>query len=150
MKVLLIKDVAKIGKKGSIVEVSDGYGRNFLLPKGLAVTANEGEIKHIKDIKKIEDNKKEREKERNQKIVEELNKYKYDIKVNSGEKGKLFGSITSLDLIKRIKEVAGIEFDKKWFDEKINLKEVGSYRVKVKLSQGVKTEIIVNLVPIEQ
>lgn len=149
MKVLLLKDVKKIGNKNDIVDVSDGYARNYLLPKGLATEAEPGKIKHIKDMKKIEKKKKENQKQTSEELLEKLQSHTYEIKVNAGENGKLFGAITSKDISKRIKEVSGIEFDKKWFNEKINIKELGKHIIKIKLPQNVKGEIKINIIRIK-
>jgi large subunit ribosomal protein L9 len=145
MKVLLLQDVPKVGKKGEIVNASDGYARNYLLPKKLAVEAKEGELKHFKNEQKVKEQRKENAKKKNENIIQEITKHKYEIKANAGENGKLFGAVTANDVAKRIKEVSKVDFDKLWFDEKINLKELGLYRIKVKLSQGVKGEIIVEV-----
>ncbi|BBE31352.1 50S ribosomal protein L9 [Tepiditoga spiralis] len=150
MKVLLKKDVAKIGKKGEIINVSDGYGRNFLIPKGYAVIAGEGELKHFNTLKKNEEKKKKNIKIKNEKLVETIEKNTYVIKVNSGENGKLFGAVTAADVAKRIEEISKVKFDKKWFDEKINIKEIGKFKFKIKLSQGVRGFVVVDIVPIDK
>ena len=150
MKVLLKKDVAKIGKKGEIIEVSDGYGRNFLIPKGYAVKAGAGELKHFNTLKENEERKKKSIKTKNEKLIEKIEKNVYVIKANTGENGKLFGAVTAADVAKRIEEVLKIKFDKKWFDEKINIKEIGKFKFKIKLSQGVKGFATVDIVPIDK
>jgi len=149
MKVLLLKDVKNVGNKNDIVNVSDGYARNYLLPKGLATEAGSGKIKHIKDMKKVEKKKKENQRKTSEDLLEKLQSHTYEIKANAGENGKLFGAITSKDISKRIKEVAEIDFDKKWFNEKINIKELGRHIIRVKLPQNVKGEIKINVIPIK-
>lgn len=147
MKVILLEDVSKLGKKGEIKEVSDGYARNYLFPKKLAVEAKSGYIKQIESVKKHEEKKKEAIKNKSEELLEKLKKVKIDIKVKAGEKGKLFGAVTSQDVAKRIEELIGENFDKTWFEEKVNIKELGSYKIKVKLPQSVKGEIKVELIP---
>jgi large subunit ribosomal protein L9 len=147
MKVLLLEDVPKLGKKGEIKEVSDGYARNYLIPRNLAVEATNGYIKHIEENKKTEEKRKQSIKEQREEILEKLKDVTVVIKVKAGEKGKLFGAVTSQDIASKIEEMVGIQFDKTWFEEKVNLKEVGTYMVKIKLPQGVKGEIKVELIP---
>ncbi|MDN5345883.1 50S ribosomal protein L9 [Petrotoga halophila] len=141
MKVLLLEDVAKLGRKGEIKEVSDGYARNYLIPKNLAVEATDGYIKHIKESKKIEDKKKENLRKRSEEILEKLKDTKIEIKAKAGEKGKLFGAVTAQDISEKIEELLDEKFDKTWFDEKVNIKELGTHTLKVKLPQAVRGEI---------
>ncbi|MDY6895640.1 MAG: 50S ribosomal protein L9 [Thermotogota bacterium] len=145
MKVLLLEDVAKLGKKGEIKEVSDGYARNYLIPKNLAVEATDGYIKHIQESKKIEDKKKENLRKRSEEILEKLKATNIGIKAKSGEKGKLFGAVTAQDISEKIEELLGEKFDKTWFDEKVNIKELGIYTLKVKLPQAVRGEIKIEI-----
>jgi len=145
MKVLLLEDVTKLGKKGEIKEVSDGYARNYLIPKNLAVEATDGYIKHIKESKKIEDKKKENLRIRSEEFLEKLKDTKIEIKAKSGEKGKLFGAVTAQDISEKIEELFGEKFDKTWFDEKVNIKELGTHILKVKLPQAVRGEMKVEI-----
>ncbi|KLO24868.1 50S ribosomal protein L9 [Marinitoga sp. 1155] len=149
MKVMLLKDVAKVGKKGEIVKVSDGYGRNYLIPRKLAVEAKEGEIKHVKKIQEIKKEVKQKRKEKNEKLLKQLQERVYKIKIKSGSNGKLFGSITANDIAKLIKESTNIDFDKRWFAEKVNIKEIGLYTLKIKLPEGVKGDIKLKVEPLE-
>jgi len=145
MKVLLLKDVSKLGKSGEIKEVSDGYARNYLIPKNLAVEATGGYIKHIEETKKIEDKKKENLKKRSEEILEKLKGAKIEIKTKAGEQGKLFGAVTAQNISEKIEKLLGEQFDKTWFDEKVNIKELGTHTLKVKLPQGVRGEIKVEI-----
>jgi len=147
MKVLLLEDVSKLGKKGEIKEVSDGYARNYLIPKNLAVEATGGYLKHVEESKKIEDKKKENLKKRSEEILEKLKGTKIEIKAKSGETGKLFGAVTAQNISEKIEELLGEKFDKTWFDEKVNIKELGTHTLKVKLAQGVRGEIKVKVEP---
>ncbi|OQY09194.1 MAG: 50S ribosomal protein L9 [Marinitoga sp. 4572_148] len=149
MKVMLLKDVAKVGKKGEIVKVSDGYGRNYLIPRGLAIEAKEGEMKHVKKIQEVKNEAKQRRKEKNERLLKKLQERVYKIKIKTGANGKLFGSITSNDVAKLIKESTDIDFDKRWFAEKVTIKEIGLYTLKLKLPEGVKGEIKLKVEPLE-
>ncbi|GAB6188681.1 50S ribosomal protein L9 [Marinitoga arctica] len=149
MKVMLLKDVAKVGKKGEIVKVSDGYGRNYLIPRGLAIEAKDGEIKHVKKIQEVKTEVKQRRKEKNEKLLKKLQERVYKIKIKTGANGKLFGAITSNDVSNLIKESTNIDFDKRWIAEKINIKEIGLYTLKLKLPEGVKGEIKLKVEPLD-
>ncbi|SHE94533.1 LSU ribosomal protein L9P [Marinitoga hydrogenitolerans DSM 16785] len=149
MKVMLLKDVSKVGKKGEIVKVSDGYGRNYLIPRGLAIEAKEGEIKHVKKIQEVKNEVKQKRKEKNERLLKQLQDRVYKIKIKSGANGKLFGSITAKDIAKVIKETTNIDFDKRWFVEKVNIKEIGLYTLKIKLAEGVKGDIKLRVEPLE-
>lgn len=110
--------------------------------------ATNGYIKHIEENKKNRRKKRKQSiKEQSEEILEKLKDVTVVIKVKAGEKGKLFGAVTSQDIASKIEEMVGIQFDKTWFEEKVNLKEVGTYMVKIKLPQGVKGEIKVELIP---
>ena len=148
MKVLLIKDLPKVGKIGEVIEVSDGYGRNFLIGKGYATKADEGEVRHFRNLKESEEKRKEQQKKKNEVMISELQKNCYEIKVKAGENGKPFGAVTANDVALCIKNKCGIEFDKNDFDEKINIKEIGTYRIKIKFSQGVRGEIALKILPL--
>ena len=98
MKVILLEDVKKLGKKGDLVDVADGYARNYLLPRNLAQEATAGGIKQIKQQKAALEKRKKKEKELAQEIAEKLSKTSVTLKVKAGDQGKLFGSVTSKDI----------------------------------------------------
>ncbi|AEX84884.1 50S ribosomal protein L9 [Marinitoga sp. 1135] len=150
MKVMLLKDVAKVGKKGEIVKVSDGYGRNYLIPRGLAIEAKEGEIKHVQKIQEVKKEVKQKRKEKMEKLLKQLQEKVYKLKIKCGKNGKLFGAITANDIAKHIKDSTNIDFDKRWFTEKVNIKEVGLYTLTIKLPEGVKGDIKVKIEPLEE
>lgn len=141
MKVILKQDVAKIGKKGEMLDVSDGYGRNFLIARGLAEEATQGKIRELEEIKKnqkVKDDKK-------LKIAEDAKKKiggkVITLKVNAGEGGKLFGSVTTAQVADAIKAQYGVSTDKKEIRLDDAVKQTGSYPVKVKLYTGVEAEL---------
>ncbi|MDP3058507.1 MAG: 50S ribosomal protein L9, partial [bacterium] len=102
MKVILSQDVKELGKKGQIKEVSEGYARNFLLPKGLAVLASEGNIRSIEQVKKAQESKAERGKTDALKLAAKLKDCTLHLLTRSGEGGKRFGSVTTPDLAKAL------------------------------------------------
>ena len=103
MKVVLLQDVKSLGKKDDIVNVSDGYARNFLLPKKLAVEATDTKLKEISDKKKVLEKKKAQEMEEAKALAEKLSNIEVVIKTKAGVSGKLFGSITAKDIADIIK-----------------------------------------------
>lgn len=147
MKVILIKDVSKLGKKGDIVEVSDGHARNYLIPRGLAVEATKGNLKHLMDEKKQHEEKEERLRKKSEDLLKELKKKVWEIKVKAGETGKLFGSLTSGNIAENLSKMSGFEVDKKWIKLKKPIKETGEYDIDLKLPAGVKGKIKIRVIP---
>ena len=145
MKVILTEDVRGTGKKGDKVTVKDGYGRNFLVPKGLAVPALEGNVKRLDSLIKNLQNKKTRELKSAEDMKAKLEEISLVIKMKAGDDGKLFGSVTHKDIAEAIKETAGIEIDKKLIRIEEPIKMTGSYTVEVHIQQdvnaGVKIEV---------
>ena len=145
MKVILLQDVKGTGKKGEIKEVKDGYARNCLLPRKLAMEATNSNLNDIK-LKKISDDKKRAEElEEAQKLAETLKEKTIKVFVKAGENGKIFGSVTGKEIASSIKEQTGIDIDKKKISLDEPIKEVGEKEILVKLNQGVSTKIKVNV-----
>ena len=144
MKVLLKQDVAKIGKKGEILDVKEGYARNFLIPGGLAVEASGGAMKQIEEEKKASDRHKAKEKEEAVELSKRMGSLSIVIKHKAGEEGRLFGSITSAEIAEALKQ-KNFNIDKKKIvlDEPIRL--VGEYAVKIKLHSEVSAEVKVTV-----
>ena len=113
MKVILLQDVKKVGKKGDVIEASDGYARNFLFPRKLAQEASDSNMHILNNKKENERKHKLAELEAAQKLAGELKGKEITIKAKAGENGKLFGAITSKDVAELIKEQYKIEIDKK-------------------------------------
>lgn len=145
MKVILTEDVRGTGKKGDKVIVKDGYGRNFLVPKGLAVSALEGNVKRLDSVIKSLHNKKAKDLKTSEDLKAKLEEISLVIKMKAGDDGKLFGSVTHKDVAEAIKKVAGIEIDKKLIRIEEPIKMTGTYTVEVHLTQdinaGVKIEV---------
>lgn len=146
MKVILKQDVKSIGKKGAVLDVAEGYARNFLFPKGLAVEATAGNIKTVEARNQKEQEKKENEKKQAQVLGEKLSKIDVKLKMKSGENGRLFGSITSKDIADTLKKDTGIEIDKRKIELDEPIKSLGTYPLKVRLHKDVLTEIRVSVV----
>ena len=144
MKVLLLKDVKKIGKKGEVLEVKEGYARNFLIPNGMAVEASGGALKQVEEGKKAQDRKKSKEKEEAETLSQKFGTLSLVIRHKAGEENKLFGSITSAEIADAL-AAKGMEIDKKkiFLDEPI--RHVGRHEVKVKLHPDVTAVLSVTV-----
>lgn len=133
MKVILNKDVKKLGEKGEVVKVSDGYGRNYLLPRELAVEATPANIKRAEEARQNQAEKKEAEKQAALEKKKTLEGGVLSYKAKAGSAGRLFGAITNKDLAASINETYDLKIDKKKIDMDDHIKEIGEYTVKVKL-----------------
>lgn len=140
MKVILVEDVKALGKKGEIKEVAEGYARNYLLPRGLAVTANTVNLNqhHTREKKAVE--KKSKQQAEAQKLAEKLGGLQVEVPVRAGEGGRLFGSVTSADIAQAIKN-KGLTVDKRKIELSDPIKNLGTYRVRVRLYQEVDATV---------
>lgn len=144
MEVILLKDVPGLGRSGDIKEVPEGYARNYLIPKGLAVKSTKGRVKDIELRKTAEAMKEVKEKEMATRLAEKLKGTTLTFKVKVGEENKLFGSITSADIAERLNS-KGFNIDKHQIVLKEPLKYLGTYEVTVRCGFGVSTPINVIL-----
>lgn len=145
MKVILLQDVKSLGKKDAIVEVSDGYGQNYLIPRKLAVAATAGNMNEVKQRKESLDNKAKKELEAAKEYAAKLNDKVVTIYAKVGESGKLFGAISNKDIQEAIKKQYGLEVDKKKIVLNEPIKTVGSHIVEIKLYTGVNAKITVKI-----
>lgn len=133
MKVILTQDVKAQGKKGQLVEVSDGYAKNFLLPKGLAIIAGAKEMNELKNRESAQQFKIETEKKEARDLAEKLNGVIVKIFATAGAEGKLYGSVTSMEICDVLKNEHNIEIDKRKIVMKDAIKAFGNYTFDVKL-----------------
>ena len=146
MVVILLKDVKGTGKAGDVVKVNDGYARNMLIPKGLAKEATQGNVRNLEKQKAIAEEKRAEEKAAAQKKADELEKIVLTVPSKGGENGKLFGSVTSMDIAKALQEQEGIAIDKKKIEMPEGpIKQAGTSQVIVKLYQDVSAKIRVKV-----
>jgi large subunit ribosomal protein L9 len=147
MKVLLIQDVDNVGYAGDIKSVADGYGRNFLMPQKLAVLATPGALKQADTIRKAAEKRRAHEKADAEAIANQLVNLELAFERRAGETGKLYGSVTSADIVEAIKAKTGLEIDKR----KVTLHEpvrlLGSQDVTIRLMIDVATTIKVTVLP---
>lgn len=140
MKVILLEDVKNVGKKGSIINAKDGYARNFLFPKNLAIEATPVNLKNLENAQKQKEAKEKEILEEAKKLEEELMKITVVIKTKTGENGKLFGAVTTKEIAENIEKEHGYVIDKKKYDME-PIKSVGEYFVKIKLHPQVNAKV---------
>lgn len=141
MKVIFLKDVKGQGKKGEMKEVSDGYARNFLLPKGVAVIADGKAINEMKGRQAHEEHKRATEQENARATAEKLEQIELVLRVSGAADGRLYGSVTSKEIAEQLKAQHGIELDKRKIELSETIKSYGSYRAAVKLYAGISGTI---------
>jgi len=146
MKVILNKDVKGTGKAGEVVDVSEGYARNFLFRRKLAEKATEGKIKEFKHIKKNERQKKAENKEDALEKKEKIESVEVNIAKTAGDNGQLFGSVTKKDIVKQLKTEHKITISKKDMVLENNIKDLGTTIIKVKLYKTISADLKVNVI----
>ena len=145
MKVILLKDVKGTGKKGEMKEVSDGYARNFLLPKKMAVVADNTAVKELDEKNKAKENKSQKEYEAAVELGKKMEELNIVIYSKAGDGGRLFGSITSKDVAEQVKKQHNIEVDKRKVQLDEPIRRLGSTVVEIKIHQKVVTKIRVDV-----
>ncbi|MEE1086369.1 MAG: 50S ribosomal protein L9 [Schaedlerella sp.] len=141
MKVILLEDVKSLGKKGQIVDVNDGYARNFILKKKLGLEATG---KNLNDLKLQKNNQEKIAKENLEaakKLAEELGASKVELKIKVGEGGRVFGSVSSKEIAAAVKAQLKLDIDKKKIQQKEAIKSLGTHLVPVKLHSEVTAEL---------
>jgi large subunit ribosomal protein L9 len=146
MRLILTQDVKKLGKKGDIVSVAEGYGRNFLIPRGLALEATKASLRSLEHSKTVQQVKASREEREATALAERLSQLEITLQAKTGEAGRLFGSVTAQDIASAIGKAAGVEVDKRRVELPDPIKSLGQYLVPVKLYQGVTAEVTVKVV----
>ena len=146
MKVILLDNIKGVGKKDEIINASDGYARNFLFPKKLAVEANNENMSKLKAKKQSEQYKKDVNKENAEKIAKKLDDITLTIKVKAGENGKIFGGVTSKEISEELKKQYKIDIDKKKIILNENIKNLGSFDISMKLFDGVTGKLKVKVI----
>jgi large subunit ribosomal protein L9 len=147
MKLILAKDVPALGKAGEVVEVKEGYARNYLLPRGLAREATSGQMKSLNLEHEAKERRQAREFEEARRRVASLQAKDVEVQAKAGEGGRLFGSITAADVADALSR-RGVEVSKKQIVLEDPIKTIGSYKVDVKVSHGLHATVTVNVRPI--
>lgn len=146
MKIILLKDEKKLGKKGEVIEVSEGYARNYILPKKIGVEASSGNMNDLKLQKANEEKKAKEQLEAAQALAAELESKQVVLKIKAGEGGRTFGAVSTKEIAAAVKEQHNIEIDKKKIQLPEALKNFGSYEVAIKLHPQVAGKLTVKVV----
>ena len=146
MKVILKADIKGVGKKGEVINASDGYARNFLFPKNLAIEANNENMLELKARQNSVKYQKNQEKEKAIKIADKLSKILLKIQVKAGENGKIFGGVSSKEIANELEKQYKIIIDKKKIDLKETIKTLGINVVEIKLFEGVIGKLKIDVI----
>lgn len=146
MKVVLLQDVKSQGKKDQIIEVSEGYARNFLFPKKLAIVADAKAVNDIKSKQSSEKHRIEVEKAAARDLAKKLGESSVKIVGSAGNDGRFYGAITAKDISEAIKSQLGIEIDKRKIELESQIKAFGTYKVEIKLYSGISGKLNVQIV----
>jgi large subunit ribosomal protein L9 len=147
MKIILTQEVTGLGGPGDVVEVKDGYGRNYLLPRGAAVRWTRGGEKTVEALQRSRASKAVRDTEHADAIKAKLESGPVDVKVKAGAKGRLFGAVTTTEIAGALAEVAGEEVDRRTIALANPIKTLGSHSVSVRLHDDVSATVALNVIP---
>lgn len=147
MKVVLRDDVENIGRKGDLIEVTDGFARNFLVPRGLAMKATKGVVQQAEAMRRNREARDARDREAAQALADQLTGKRIELRARAGEGGRLFGSVTSADVADAVRAQTGVEVDRRKAQLAEPLKELGVVEVPVKLHADVEVTLTVDVVP---
>jgi large subunit ribosomal protein L9 len=141
MKVILTREVPNLGHAGQVKTVNDGYARNYLIPQGLAMVANPGNLKQIDSLKQAEEKRQARNKTQAQGLADRLSALNLTFKARVGEADKLYGSITAADIAEQIQAQSGLEIDKRRIDLEHSIRELGPHEVPIRLAPEVVARV---------
>jgi len=141
MEVILIQDVDNLGGANEVVKVRNGYARNFLLPRKLAIEANQGNMKQLEEKRKQQQKKEAAMLAEVNSVIEKLQEAPVKVGAKSGTSGKIFGSVTSLQLSRAIRDQKGYEIDRKKITLPDEVKELGTYKAHIDFGNGKSTDV---------
>ena len=144
MKVILKEDVQNLGQQGDVVEVKSGYARNYLMPQKLAILFTKQQKKSIEEAQRVEERKLEREKDQLESVLKQVEDLSLSLKMQSEDDGKLFGSVTKLDIVKLLEE-NGIIIDKKYVDLSSPIKTLGEHKVDIVFTKEMSASFILTV-----
>lgn len=145
MKVILVQEVKNLGVKGTVVQVAEGYARNFLFPRGMAIEATKVNMAQLAHESAIEQGKKEKELAKAKGIAQKIQEASVTITAKSGEGGRLFGSVTNKEIADEIARIFGVEIDKRKVELSEPIKNLGAYEAVLKLHPQVQVKIKVQV-----
>ena len=146
MKVILLQDIKSVGKKGQILDASDGYARNYLLPKKLAVLADATNLNELKTKQDANKYKRDMTMANAKELVEKMKTFELRFKIKAGENGKTFGSVSAKDIADELNKKYFVEVDKKKVDLADAIKTIGVYTIDIKLFEGIVGKLKVNVI----
>ena len=146
MRIILRSDVSNVGRKGDVLDVSDGFARNYLVPKGLAMRATEGAMAQAVAMRRARDLKEAKDRASAEEIARRLTPAVIRIGARAGAEGRLFGSVTSADVVEAVRSAGGPALDRRTVEVPGQIKTVGTHKVTVRLHPEVTTELDVNVV----
>jgi len=146
VKVILRADVSDVGKKGDIIDVSDGFARNYLVPKGLALRASEGNVQQAGSMRRARDLRDARDRGAAEEVARVLLPAIITVRAKSGNEGRLFGSVTTTDVAAAVQQQTGIEVDRRKLQLDEPIKSVGTHQIPTKLHPDVEFAITVEVV----
>ncbi len=147
MKLILTKDVPELGHKGDVVEVADGYARNYLVPQALAVKASEGALRQAEAMRQAREEAARREREEAERLAQSLSGARVVVAARSGDEGRLFGSIGVADVAQAITKFTGIEVDRKIISIPAPIKEIGLHEVTIRPHPEVTFQVTLDVIP---
>ncbi len=146
MKLILLSDVKTLGKKGAVVEVAQGYARNFLLPRKLAAEASKGALTVLAEKQKAQDKRETEAVSARKALAELLESKPVSVRAKCGGNGRLFGAITNAHIADAIQETFDVALDRHKIEQKSNIKSLGSYPVEIRLGNSIVAKATVNVV----
>lgn len=147
MKLILTADVEPLGKRGDVVEVAEGYARNFLLPRKKAVKANEGALAQAESIREARIESERKAKEDAERLATQLVGSRVVIAAQAGDEGQLYGSITPADVVEGVKRFTGIELDRTTLEITKPIKAIGLHEINIKLHPDVEFPLTLDVIP---
>jgi large subunit ribosomal protein L9 len=147
VKLVLRDDVENVGRKGDLIEVTDGFARNYLVPRGLAIKATKGVVQQADAMRRNRDARDAREREAAQALADQLTGQRIELRARAGEGGRLFGSVTAADVVEAVRAQTGVELDRRKTQLADPLKELGAVEIPVKLHTDIEVTLSVDVVP---
>lgn len=146
MKIVLTQEVRALGAPGDVVEVADGYARNFLIPRKLAIRATSGSLKQVETIRRTREIREVRNLEQAQQIAGQLGSLQIRVPAKAGDTGRLFGQITTAQVAEAVKKAGGPKIDKKRLHIDAPIKSLGAHRVSLRIHPEVEAQINIEVV----
>jgi large subunit ribosomal protein L9 len=146
VRVVLRDDVENVGRKGDLIEVADGFARNYLVPRGLAMKATRGVVQQAEAMRRNREVRETRDREAAQAVADQLAGRRIEVRARAGEGGRLFGSVTAADIVDAVRAQTGVELDRRTTQLAEPLKELGAADVPVKLHTDVEVTLSIDVV----